>query len=677
MNSIGAIGYGAVGALYALLASLMMAGWHGGRVGRFLIVACCISSLWGVCLAFQTAGVGISEPIVFLLEVARGAAWLTFLGLVVSRQGAPFAFVLTAFSVWAVTLISGSAVYLRNLVLDSSISLSSVLIPGEFAITLVGLLLVSQLYRYTEPERRWGTMALLLGVGGMFAYDLFLYLQTALSGSLHTASWAARGAVNVLFVPMIAIAAKRSPNLNIDIFVSRQVVFLMSAILAIGLYLLAMSLFGYWIHSYGGAWGALAILSLTVGALAILYILLASQSLRARAKVFLTKHFFRNKYDYREEWLRLVSTLSAFEDSSTRQIVVKAMAQVVHSPAGVLWVLDDDGREYSVAAKLEFDRPVSEFDRADAMVEFIANKGWLIDLDEYRSDPVRYRDLAIPTWLRRDQGAWLIVPLIFEQRLLGMILLDRAPGSAHLNFEDRDLLKTIGNHIAVHLAQERSDSLLAESQQFEAYNRLTAFLMHDLNNLIAQQSLIVSNAEQHKRNPEFVDDAMRTIAGSVNRMRRIMDQLKRGETARPIRKVRLTDLVSAAVDQCAEQKPTPQIELNGVDSKVNVNPEQCIMVLVHMIKNAQEATPDEGQVVVSLGRQGTMTEIVVRDTGCGMSPEFIRDRLFRPFDTTKGSRGMGIGAYQFREFARKMRGDLTVESELQVGTTVRLSVPIS
>jgi len=218
--------------------------------------------------------------------------------------------------------------------------------------------------------------------------------------------------------------------------------------------------------------------------------------------------------------------------------------------------------------------------------------------------------------------------------------------------------------------------LLAEARQFEAYNRLTAFLMHDLNNLIAQQSLIVKNAEKHKRNPDFVDDAMRTIANSVERMNRVMDQLKRGEADKHVKPAELKVIVSAAVDRCTNKEPVPSLALNGIDAVLETDSEQFTMVLTHLIKNAQDATGVSGIVSVETEQTESEATIIISDTGSGMTPEFIRDRLFRPFDSTKGSQGMGIGAYQAREFARKMGGDLVIESEVSKGTTVTMSLPL-
>jgi putative PEP-CTERM system histidine kinase len=256
-------------------------------------------------------------------------------------------------------------------------------------------------------------------------------------------------------------------------------------------------------------------------------------------------------------------------------------------------------------------------------------------------------------------------------------MLTKAPRAPSLNYEDRDLLKTVGNHIAVHLAQEQSDNMLAEAQQFEAYNRTTAFLMHDLNNLIAQQSLIVANAEKHKRNPEFVDDAIGTIAGSVERMKRVMKQLKTGAPATAAKLSELKFVVSTAVDRCSAKKPVPTLKLNGVDVRVAVNAEELTMVLTHLVRNAQDACPEDGVVEVSLRQADGAATVTVADNGVGMSAEFVRDHLFRPFDSTKGSQGMGIGAYQAREFARKTGSDLRVQSEPGKGTSVSITIQIA
>jgi putative PEP-CTERM system histidine kinase len=201
--------------------------------------------------------------------------------------------------------------------------------------------------------------------------------------------------------------------------------------------------------------------------------------------------------------------------------------------------------------------------------------------------------------------------------------------------------------------------------------------MHDLNNLIAQQSLIVTNAEKHKRNPEFIDDAISTIAGSVERMRRVMRQLKHGNADSKIKLTALKFIASAAVDRCSANKPVPRLALNGVDANILVDPEEFTMVLAHLVRNAQDASASDGVVSVSLNQSDGNAIVKIADNGAGMTAEFIRDRLFRPFDSTKGTQGMGIGAYQARAFVRKLGGELNVESVPGEGTTISMTLPLS
>jgi putative PEP-CTERM system histidine kinase len=676
MIEFGAFSYITASVFYAILFILLVTSWRGRLIGVCLVAACIISMFWGAVLASQIMGNSVPYIAVFLAEVLRGGAWLTFLVVLALRIGVNRYVCYLSLFVWAGILVTGVVLSIGADYFPSIVEPTSILIPGGLVISFVGLVLIEQVYRNATPESRRALKTLAIGLGGLFAYDLFLYSQGVLFNTLDQSTWLARGAVNIFFVPLIAVAARRNSDWDLNIFVSRQVVFYSTSLIAVGVYLVLMALGGYMLVIYGGSWGGLARTVFFVGAGLVLVTLLFSGTLRARAKVFLSKHFFQNKYDYREEWLRLVATLAGFEDSSTRQLVIKAMAQIVQSPGGMLWILDERQGLFQMVASYELTHEAFDITTADSLVEFIRKDGWLVDLAEYQRTPEKYSGLTLPTWLQDFVGAWLVVPLITRQELLGLVILIEAPGRPVLNYEDRDLLKTVGGHIAVHLAQEKSDNLLAEAQQFEAYNRLTAFLMHDLNNLVAQQTLIVKNAEKHKRNPDFVDDAMHTIANSVARMKSVLDQLKRSKKGRVRRVTNVNSIVEAAVERCGAQKPVPTLDLSDDGAVLDVEAEQFTMVVTHLIRNAQDATSAEGSVSVSARQVNGVVVVTITDTGQGMTSGFVRDRLFRPFDSTKGSQGMGIGAYQAREFARSMGGDVAVQSEVSKGTTITLSVPV-
>ena len=541
-------------------------------------------------------------------------------------------------------------------------------------IALVGLVVVEQLYRNSSALLRSSIKALALGLGGMFAYDLFLYSQGVLFNAIDDATWIARGAVNILFVPLIAVAVRRNPNWDLNIFVSRQVVFYSTSLVAVGLYLLLMSFGGYLLLLYGGEWSGIARVLFFAGAVLVLITLLFSSVLRARLKVFLSKHFFQNKYDYREEWLRLVGTLAEFEDRSVRQVVVKALAQIVESPAGILWTRNNDNEVFSPASVYESDISAPEVAIDDSLVRFIESGGWIVDLMEYDQHPDRYDGLTLPGWLNKIEGAWLIVPLMSAQELRGMVLLYQAPALRDLNFEDRDLLKTVGNHLAVHLAQEESDRLLAQAQQFDAYNRLTAFLMHDLKNLVAQQSLIVENAGKHKRNPEFIDDVIDTISRSVTRMRRVIEHLGQTSVAQPAERVELSKLVMQVVSECEGRQPVPRAKVGNKQVWTKADRDRLFMALVHAVRNAQDATSADGTITIGLHEEDDVALIKIVDSGCGMTAEFVKTRLFKPFDSTKGTQGVGIGAFQIKDTVRSVGGEIAVHSTPGEGTEIVVSL---
>jgi len=672
MVTFGAVSYTVLAVLYALLALLLLTSWRGPRIGGYLIFACLVTAAWSGLLAWSTASGAIPIGLLFVAEVMKAGGWLIFLG----QLGLPSRRVrFLAFGSGIAALLWGLWVLVSNRFLGTTGSIEPVLNFSGLALSLVGLVILEQLYRNAAGDKRPALKALVIGLGGMFAFDLFLYSQAVLLQHIDSTVLMARGAVNILFLPLIALAARRNPSWDLNFFVSRQVVFYTTTLVAVGLYLLLMSAGGYLLLLYGGNWGGLASIVFSVGALLVLAALVFSSSARARTKVFLSKHFFQNKYDYREEWLRLVATLADFEDSSTRQVVIKALAQIVDSPSGTLWRRPAEGGDFVVSATYNDSSAGEDLPADSELVRFIARDGWIVDLDEYRAYPDRYDNLVLPEWLAEDRDAWLIVPLMTRDSLQGLMLLDRGVGHREINYEDRDLLKTVGNHIAVHLAQEEADNMLSEAKQFEAYNRLTAFLMHDLKNLIAQQSMLVENAERHKRNPEFIDDMLETIAGGVTRMRRVIEHLRHTSVSQPRERVELSKLVLKAVSGCEDRNPVPAADVGDEQVWVRGDSERLLMALTHAIRNAQDATPANGEIRIRLSKSGDGVRLEVKDNGEGMKPDFVRERLFKPFDSTKGTQGVGIGAYQILETVRAAGGSVDVSSSPGQGTTMVWNFP--
>jgi putative PEP-CTERM system histidine kinase len=457
-------------------------------------------------------------------------------------------------------------------------------------------------------------------------------------------------------------------------------VFHTTALLGTGLYLLAMGLGGYYIRVFGGEWGAVIQTIFLFGAGLILMVLLFSGRVRASLRVLINKHFFHYKYDYRDEWLRFIQTLSsgAPDDDRMCERAIHSLAEIIESPGGILW-MRDVGKRYVPVASWQME--VSEsFTVADdhPLIGFMASREWLIDLDEYERDPDLYNRLVIPGWMDLLQQAWLVVPLIVHEKLIGFVVLARSPAQHHFNWEDSDLIKTAGRQAAVHLAQMESSHALAEAKEFEACSRMSTYVMHDLKNLIAQLSLVVTNAAKHKHNPQFMEDAINTVDNSVNKMHKLLAQLRSDTVqAHAVEDIELCDTLAEVVSTMSNGRPVPSLDCQARGLPLKADPDRFSAIIGHIIRNAQDATPDDGRIIVRLFGLGKRAIIEVQDTGTGMDKEFIRTRLFKPFDSTKGKSGMGIGVYEARDYVHKLGGDIEVISRVGEGTTFRIRLPVS
>jgi len=300
---------------------------------------------------------------------------------------------------------------------------------------------------------------------------------------------------------------------------------------------------------------------------------------------------------------------------------------------------------------------------------------WIYDLSE--PPPLGEERWRAPSGLADLPRAWLLVPLLLEARLVGFVVLARARANRAFDWEDIDLLRAAGSQVAGILAQAADARRLAEARQFEGFNRLTAFLMHDLKNLAAQQSLLLQNAERHKHNPAFVDDMLATVANSVQRISRLLEQLRGDATPAHHGRVALAAVLDKALAECRAQSPRPQHEPVATDLWIQADSDQLATVLGHIIRNAQDAALAQGHVTLRVHAQDEHVTIEIEDDGEGMDDDFIRNQLFKPFVTTKASKGMGIGAYQARTYIHSIGGSLRVRSVPGQGSVFAIELPLA
>jgi putative PEP-CTERM system histidine kinase len=677
--TVAAWSYGLALAGYLGFALLMALRWRSSIRAALLLTATLVTAIW----AAMGLAVALSDRAVIwllfgIIDVLRYGVWFAFVGNLIagSRSDKSAA----AFPRWVAVVVVGAM--LGSLALLDGLPLSRSLgVQGQrtsfglhLGLAVFGLMLVEQLFRRAHSQARWAIKPLCIALAGIFGFELFLYADAMLFSALDLEIWAARGVINALVVPLIAIAMARNPRWAVEMHVSRDMVLQSTALLVSAAFLLAVAAAGYVVRYLGGEWGRTLQIELLFAAVVGGALVVSSGRFRSRLKVFVSKHFYSYRYDYRQAWLRFTSTLST--DSAGQGLperVTMALADLVESPAGMLW-LDDGSGGLRLSAR--WNAPaLSAVEAADgSLAAFLARTDWVISVDEALHDPGKYPGLQLPGWLSSIRDAWLIVPLPSAAGLLGFVVLMTPRAKIDVDWEVRDLLKTASRQAASYLGQLRATEALLEARKFEAFNRMSAFVVHDLKNLVAQLSLMLRNAERHSENPEFQRDMLTTVENVVERMNKLMLQLRTGAT--PVENARPVDLEAVVRRVCAAKATLdPPIELELSTGVTAAGHEDRLEhVIGHLVQNAIDATSKGGSVTVKLHDDGAFALIDVKDTGTGMSPEFIRERLFRAFETTK-SAGMGIGVYESSQYVAGLGGRILVDSEPGRGTRVRVLLP--
>ncbi len=651
----------------------------------WLIAACLVTAVWaGTIVMAGRFGSDLAE-FVSPAETLRTAAWILFLVAMVSpswrlRERMSSSFVI------AVVL---GFIVAAQLAIDFADDLGVTLFaaraePGVVRLFLMarltaaigGLVLVHNLFVNAAPANRWSIRFLCIGLAGLFGYDLNMYTLAFLgSGSADLLN--GRGVVDALVVPLLALSARRNRLLQIQ--VSRQVAFHTLSLGMIGGYLVLMSVAAYALRLVGGDWGRLLQIAVPFAMAIFAAVVLFSGRFRASARVWINKNFFAYRYDYREEWLRLIATVSRADAryGSLAERVVQSICNIVDSPGGALFI-PAEGGGFDLAARWNYRTlGVSQFAASDALGHFLGERGRIIDLDELRQGQGDYGDIELPAEAVTDRRAWLIVPLLHIDRLAGLVLVERSMAKRDLNWEDFDLLRTAGRQAASYIAEAASQSALSEAQKFDEFNRRFAFIMHDIKNLVSQLSLVARNAERHAESAEFRADMVATLQSSVGKMNDLLARLAQHNTAKldEADAVDLSAVVQGAVAD--KQAACASLVLDGASDPLIVKADRSRLeqIFQHLIQNAVDASPEGSPIEVRVQREGDQARVDISDQGAGMSPGFIRNELFKPFHSTKAG-GFGIGAYEAREIARSLGGRLDVASREGEGSIFTVALPL-
>jgi putative PEP-CTERM system histidine kinase len=667
-----AVLHGVCGAVYAALTTLLLLRRRASFTGLLLACATSVTAVWAIAVA-----VSWSEPYSAALEglaLARAVAWFIFIvhlcrrSVLSIRQLTP---IFTTIALLALLLMV--AMPATEAMAHQIEPVWSVLMGARIGIAVCNILLIENLYRNTPSDLRWHVNLLCIGLGALFLYDLLLYSDAVLFHRVSAVLYAGRASVTVLAAPLIAVAAARNRRWNIDIHVSRTVVFHSATLVASGIFLLALAATGEVFRASGAAWGAVAESTLIFAGLLTVLVFLTSNTMRSRLRVLFVDNFFTHRYDYRHEWARCIATLSAGDQmvgGAFQSRAIRAVADVVDSPGGAIFVRDPDGAVFQWAGSWNVPAVSTAISSDDPVVTAFGAEGRIVQFDDPGAPAPTGAD-----WRGELPFLWLAAPLCHVGQLIGFVALMPPRAPFKLDNEVFSVLRIVGQEVAIQVAERRARLRIAQTKQLEEYGKRFAFVIHDIKNVSGQLSMLLSNAELHADNPEFQRDMLATVRASVTRITNLLGKLQARDHAPATRLVLPIERIRIVAEQVrARYGAVILVEDDGRAASIDIDAASFDAVLLHLIDNAIEASPAGAPILIRLRHEGLSVFVEIVDEGSGMTAEFIRDHLFTPLASTKHD-GHGIGVFQARALLREAGGDLTVRSRPSAGTTMRLMLP--
>ena len=683
-SNMDVLSYSLAAVTFGLLTILVVSRYLRRGVDRALALAATVSMIWAATIVSQSLWGQPGFNIRYLVELLRDASWIYLLfallkdGLKEKKLTNKVKHILGATTAILLTLLV--AIALIENFSTVGISTGKAKLLGQIGLSLLGLSMVEQIWRNSPSFGRSSIKYMCIGIATIFAFDFFMYADALLFGQVSDSFWNARGFVNALLTPLFAINVINTRKQPVDFQLSRSAFFHAGTLVFAGGYLLFLVLGGYYVRVLGGEWGdALQVLFFTIS-LVFLTTLLLSRRIRSKLMVLISQNFFDYKYDYREEWLKMTRELADLsDDPPLPERVIRMLAGLVESNAGGIWLIGEQDA-YILKAAVNLSTPkYTMIDGDSELVQFFRDREWIVDLHEYQSDPVTYNLLEIPDAITKTPDGWLIIPLYLGNELYGMALVGNPYARVELNWENFDLIKVVARQTCNLLAQADAQNRLSRAMQFEAVSKASAFMVHDLKTVIAQLSLLVKNAPKHRNNPAFIDDMINTTEHAVRKMSNLVEHIRKPseDDDSKLVPINLTELVIELIAHHQHRAPHPHLEGTPPNATIKADADQLRSVLGHLIQNAQDATPPDGEVVLTLKIAKGNVVLFIQDSGSGMTEEFISGQLFKPFESTKGLTGMGIGAYQAREYIQKLGGNIDVTSEPGIGSCFSVRVPLA
>jgi putative PEP-CTERM system histidine kinase len=552
----------------------------------------------------------------------------------------------------------------------------------SFIVVLVNL---EGTLRSSAGIKRWRIKFLILGVGGLFAVNIYSASQTILFSSVNL-SESFLGTYGAIFAAVfVLVSLVRSRFSDVDIYVSTEFLYKSLTMTMVGIYLLTVGILAKLISNFPGN----KVFSLSVFfvflSMVILTLILMSDRIQQEIKRFLYRNFYRSRYDYRKQWSEFTEgTASKVNARELCLAVTKMVSDSFGSPSVTIWLMEEPQDQlalggstaFSEAGNLDLKLYKKDF---ESLLRLVRSKFLPVDMGVSNDPQISELKSRSQEFIREARIRYC-VPLFTGEKMLGILTLSNPLTGQSFSIEEFDLLKVIAGQTAGSLLNLKLSQNLIKAKELEAFQSLSAFFIHDLKNLASTLSLTLKNLPLHYQDAEFREDALQVISKSVEKMNGMCSRLTLLTKRLDLAKVEtdLNGLIQKTIQEVEGSLGRPVVRHLLPLPGVIIDPEQIQKVLINLILNASEAiSGTKGEIQIKTETiEGEKVCLSVKDNGCGISEEFLSSSLFQPFQTTK-SQGLGIGLYHSKMIVEAHQGKIEVESQKGVGTTFKVILPMS
>ena len=559
-------------------------------------------------------------------------------------------------------------------------SLLNVVVLVALVLILVNL---EQTFRSAVGTMRWRIKYVVLALVVIFGARLYVSSQAILFSAPAIALWSVESGALFIGCVFLTLAYTRTGWHEIDVHPSSTVVRSSLTVIIVGGYLLVVGVLAELVKRFGGAEVFQLQAFIVLLGMAGLAVLVLSDRARQQLHLFVARHFKKAQHDSVRIWTSFSHGLAEVTDQrGLCSVSAKLISETFDVLTVTLWLFDEETEQFVLAdstgrAPDQTSTAQSGYALSTRVTAGLHARSAPFDLENINEDwAEELRQLNPSTF--PNGGNRLCVPLLSGTRVVGVVLLaDRINGATY-TVEELELLRCIADQISSVLLNIRLAGQVAHAKELDAFRTMSAFFVHDLKNAAASLNLMLKNLPVHFDDPEFRQDALRGIGNTAQRIDDMIARLS--ELRQRPDAVRVdTDLNQVVNTTLASVTSMPGVELTSALEPVPAilaDREQLQSVVTNLIMNARDAVGPGGRIQVRTGHRGNRVVLSVVDNGCGMSPAFVRDSLFRPFQSTK-KKGLGIGLFQSRAIVLAHGGGVHVESEIGKGTSFHASFPVN